>query len=338
MHFVAKLALGVAAGGLFAMLGAWWILNGSPLPSIPPARTAAPEDFDATAYADLAALSSTERASVLDLNEIGDTLEYYTIPDLAVTYFILRDTDDRRRVIFLDDQGALIGDIVDQPQLFPMGHFLVTPDTYYEVTRQGVSARQPMREVTIASSSELEAMIGESSHYRSYSGSDVSSNDPNEGAETRVHVMRHNGTWTRVVSDEPGFFDWKGAPFHRLEAQYRVSRADGTEDAPDFYGKRYRVELTHFDQREFLPRRRAPVGSPTGQGRPAQWVGTGYYTIRVDGLPALRFRVENDREILTGGGPVHLSIHGGADLNFIVVEHVEQSGAQRLFVVHAPEA
>ena len=321
---------------LLLVLGAVWVLSGAPMPSIAPARTAAPAGFDAAAYMDIAALSSTERAHVQALNDFGTPFEQHTIPDLAVTYFTLFADDEMRRVIFVDDQGDVIGDITDQPQLFPMDHFMVTLDGYYEISRDSVSPRQPMVEANVASPDELAQMIDRSSHYRSYSGTEIPSNDLAAGINIRRHVMRLDGVWTVVAIDDPTFYEWKGVPFHDLDTQYRISRRSDTAGrVPDFFDGRYRVELTHFDQQEFLPERGAPMGSPTGQGRPAQWIGTGYYTVFIDETPALRFRIDNDREVLSGSGSAYLSVHGGAALDFIVIEQRPPVGDKRVFIVRA---
>jgi hypothetical protein len=335
MRRFAKAMIILAVAAVLLLLGGWWVLIGSPMPPIPPARTEAPSNFDAWAYVELSSLSSNNQVEVLALNAFGDPFEHYTIPDLGVTYFILFDPDGMRRMVFFNSLGELIGDITDQPQLFPMGHFVVTPDGYYEITSAGVSSRHSIPDVTVASTLELERMIEDSSHYRYYGGSDFPTNDMGGSSNPRLHVMRHEGTWKRVVSEEQRFFDLKGAPFHRLNALTCVARALDATSTQSFFGGRYQVELTHFDQREFRPRRGAPIGSPTGQGRPAQWIGTGYYTLFIDDDPALRFRLEDDREVLDGGGPVNLIIHGGAALDFIVIERVDRRGASQVFLVRA---
>lgn len=334
MECAVKILIGLVVACILLVLGAFWVLSGSPMPAIPPARTAAPEGFDAAAYMDIASLSSTERATVLPLNDFGQPFAHHTIPDLAVTYFTLFAAEGMKRIIFVNDRGAVIGDIIDQGQIFPMGHFMVTLDGFYEITRNSVSSRQPIVETTVATPAELAQMIAQSSHYRSYSGTEIPGNDLAAGINTRLHVMRLDGVWTSVATDDPTFYDWKGVPFHQLDTQYRISRpSDTARSAPDFFGGRYRIELTHFDQQEFLPERGAPMGSPTGQGRPAQWIGTGYYTVFIDETPALRFRIENAREVLSGSRSTSLSIQGGATLDFIVIEQVDHFGDKQVFIV-----
>ncbi|MCA2010269.1 hypothetical protein LCM17_02125 [Cereibacter sphaeroides] len=328
------LLISLVAVCFLLVLGGLWVLSGAPMPAIPPERTAAPEGFDASAYVDIAALSSTEQGTVLRINDFGRPFEHHMITDLAVTYFTMFAGDERRRVIFVDDQGTVIGDITDQPQLFPMGQFMVTLDSYYVISRDSVSTRQPIVDRVVAAPNELAQMIARSTHYRSYSGTDLPDNDLAAGVNTRLHVMRLDGVWTRVATDDATFYEWKGVPFDRLDAQYRIPRpADTVTAAPDFFGGRYRIELTHFDQREFLPERGAPIGSPTGQGRLAQWTGTGYYTVFIDEAPALRFRIENDREVLSGSRSISLTIHGGAALDFIVIEQADPRGDKQVFVV-----
>ena len=330
-----KILLGIAlATGLF-IIGAGWVMSGAPMPTIPPAKTPAPAGFDAALYPELSTIKATDRAEVLNLGDYGQPLEHYFIPDLSVTYFLLATNTELTRILFVNREGKLIGDIVDQPQIFQMGSFMVTPDAYYEVAARGVSDRQPMEVLPSLDKADIERMIGESTHYRSFSPTDLPTNDPDRIAGRSVHVMRHHGEWKRIASAELEYRDWKGAPFHELEAVYKISRPPGSGQVANFFGGRYRVELTHFDQHQFLPRRGAPMGSPTGQGRPAQWIGTGYYTVFINDAPALHFRIENDREFLYDSGPVQLIAEGGAGVDFISITHTDRAGMRDTIVVSA---
>ena len=77
------------------------------------------------------------------------------------------------------------------------------------------------------------------------------------------------------------------------------------------------------------------MGSTTGQGRPAQWLGTGYYTVFIDNAPALRFRLENDREILSGGAAARLVVEGGPALEFITITRNNRDATRDVILVSA---
>lgn len=328
-----KILLGIAlAMGLF-VVGAGWVMSGAPMLAIPPARTATPEGFDAALYPELLTITSTDRADVLNLADFGQPLEHYFIPDLSVTYFLLTTNADLTRILFVNREGKLIGEIIDQPQISQLGSYMVTPGAYYVVTAEGVSARQPMEVLSSLHKADIERMIEESTHYRSFSPTDLPADDSDRFAGRSVHVMRHLGRWKRTASAELDYRDWKGASFTDLEAVYRISRPPSSGQPANFFGGRYRLELTHFDQQEFLPRRGAPMGSTTGQGRPAQWIGTGYYTVFIDDAPALHFRIEDDREFLSDSGPVQLIAEGGAGLDFISITHADRGGMRDTIVV-----
>lgn len=336
MTLLAKILIGLAVCAIVFVIGAWWVLSGAPLPAIPPSRTAAPEGFDPSEYQILTEVPSSKQVEMRDLNDLGEPFEFYAIPDIKVTYFILIQPDGTRRMLFLNAEGTEIADITVAPAMFPMGRFLVAPGGFHEVSAQGVSSRQPMVEVTVSSTAELEAMIAQSSHYRTFSVSELSADDPARDSDGQVHVMRRDGVWTQIVTDDQSYFDWKGAPFHDLDVDHRIARATTPDSAPTVFGGRYRVELTHFDQQEFLPRRNPAMGSPTATVRPAQWIGTGYYTVFAGNAPVLRFRIENDRELISSNASSQLSVHGGVGLDFVVLDPRDHSGRRHLIVLRAP--
>ena len=303
------------------------------MPAIPPARTAAPDGFDAAIYPDLPTVTSTDRANVLNLDDYGQPFEHYLLPDLAIAYFTLFTDKDQTRILFVNSDGKLIGDITDTPLIFPMGAFMVTPDAYYAVTAGGVSARQMIEDVGPLSAAQLETIIRESTLYRSFAPTELPADDPDRVAGRTVYVLRHTGIWKRAVSTNLKDYAWKSAPFHNLDAVYKIPRATASGGAKNFFGSRYRVELTHFDQQEFLPERSAPMGSTTGVGRSAQWAGTGYYTVFIDNVPALRFRIENDREELSGLGPGELIAEGSATLDFVTLTRTDNNGKNNVIVV-----
>lgn len=323
--------LGLVVGML--CFGALWIMAGAPMPAIPPARTAAPEGFDAALYPELAAVASTDRAEVLNLGAYGRPFEHYFLSDLSVVCFTLFTDEGQSRTLFVNSRGALIGDITEWAPVYSVGPFIVTPDAYYEVAANGVSGRQPLQAVSPASTAALLRMIEESTWYVTFLPMDLPADDADRAAGRSIHVMRHGGVWKRAASAEVKHREWKFRQFDDLDAVYRISRAAPSGDAANFFGGRYRVELTHFDQREFLPQRNAPMGSPTGMGRAAQWIGVGYYTVFIDNVPALRFRVEHDREFLSETRPVYLTAEGGAAVDFIALTHTDRRGWREVIVV-----
>lgn len=331
-----KVFLGILAGVLVVaiLVVQWglWVLSGSPAPNIPPARTPAPAGFDAAAYQDMDAVVSTEDADVRVLSSDMGFREYYTIPDLGVTYLILSTAKGKKRYIFLNAQGQEIGEIIDQPQAFSLGRYIVTLDGYYVVSSQSVTERLPYVDVEAPSAADLKAMVEQSTHYRSFSHSDLPGNDLAKGINREMHVMLHDGVWKRFTTPEPQLANWKGTDFPGLIQTYGVYRSGYEPRIEDIERLRFRVELTHFDQNEFLPRRGAAFGSPTGQGRRAQWIGTGYYTVFIDDKPVLRFKLNNDREYIGRKGTdlfPALSPEG----TFILIEKSHRNGKSQALIV-----
>ncbi len=333
MKLVAKLLLGLCALAGLLLAVAWWILSGAQMPSIPPARTAPPSGFNAALYPEFSAVSSNDQAAVLHIDAYGQPGGEYMIPSLAITYFILSTPAGQARILFVNSSGALIGDITDQPLLFPMGTFMVTPDAYYAVTANGVSARRSMEDVTGLGAAQLSGMIADSTHYRSFASTDLPESDPHRVAGRSVHVMRHNGMWKRAASADLGQRDWKEASFKQLDAVYQIVRPTAASRSLNFFGGQYRVELTHFDQRTYLPGRSAVFGSTTGLGSPEEWVGTGYYTVFRDGAPVLRFRIDDDSDILSTSGQSKLIANGNTELDLLVLIHTNQQGQKTAMVV-----
>jgi hypothetical protein len=325
------LGLGLLAG--LAVLGAGWFLSGAPLPAIPPSRTAPPQGFDASRYPEFSALASMDQANVLSFDAYGRPAGHYFLPDVAVTYFTFVTETDRARTVFVDKDGALIDTITERIQPFPIGTFMVTPEAFYAVTANGISGRQLMQDVSSLTVAQLEQLIDESAYYRTFESNELAEDDPARVANRRVHVMRHNGIWKRAASSDVSLIDWKGASVRELDAVYLIQRMSASGAASNFFGSRYRVALTHFDQLEFLPQRSAPFGSPTGIGRTEQWVGTGYYTVFIDNAPIVRFRIQNDTELLSGSGPGQLVATGNAGVNFITLTHTDNRGLRRSIVV-----
>lgn len=324
---VLKILAGLTVLGVLVGAFGIWVLSGAPMPGFAPRRTPPPEGFEASAFPTLETVASTDTAAVLNLAEFGAPFDFYHLPDLGVTYVILFD-GDVQRTLYLNAAGALIGEIADRPIIYPLGHFMVLPDAYYEITQGGVSDRQKIRRLTGVTPGQLDAMIAQSQHYRTYSGTDLAEGDPARAAGLVAHVLFHDEVWKRVDLPPSDYRKWVGVDFHDLDAVYQVTRED---DGPHF-GGRYRVELTYFDQQEYLPSRGAPMGSTTGMGRQAQWTGTGFYTVYWDAVPILRFRIEDDRERLSPGSS-QLSVHGGAALDFVLIERVDITNHRQMIVV-----
>jgi hypothetical protein len=336
-----KILLGLGLFSGLILMGGYWILSGAPMPAIAPARTPPPAGFDAALYPEFSTVTSTDQANVVNFAGYGEPFEHYLLTDLAVTYFMFftetsppAETDtNRKRIVFVNKDGKVIGDITDVPQMFPMGNFMVTPNAYYAVSATGVSKRQMMTDVSSLPVAQLIAMVNTSTHYRSFVPSDLPENDIDRADGRTVHVMRHDGIWKRAALAKLENRDWKGAPFDRLDSVYQISRAKAPGDRARYFGSPYRVELTHFDQREFLPERGAPFGSPTGIGQSAQWLGTGYYTVFEDDAPILRFRINDDSEIVSGPENSQLLAEGNAKLDFITLTHRDSKGQEKVMAV-----
>ena len=331
-----KKILLILAGCLALVLaGGVWLISGAPMPYIPPQRTAAPEGFDPADYPPLDSLASTDSAQVFDMDRYGRAQEHGFLPDLAVTYFsVLTDADESRRV-FLDRTGSPIGTITESAPIIGTGPFAVTPDAYYQITATAVSPRRPLARDTAPSQAELERMIAQSTYYLSFAPTDLAPDDPDRIAGNTVHVMQHEGTWKRVASPDPLSSPWKNGSYEELEPVYAIPRRAPSGTAANFFGSRYRVELTHFDQQDYLPERGAPMGSTTGTGREEQWTGTGFYTVFADDRPILRFRLENDREYLQREGSTQLHALGDRSLDFVLVSAPEDSNWRKMVVVSA---
>ncbi|SFR41965.1 hypothetical protein [Litoreibacter janthinus] len=314
----------------------YWVLSGAPSIGVAPRKTPPPDGFDATQFPTISELTSNGSIHVVDLSQFGTYFEHYYIPDVKVTYFILFAGDDLKSTVFVNDKGAVIGTITQKPSSFPMGRYFIDYDGYHEVTASGVSTLIPHQLIKEPLSADaLKRMIEESTHYRKYSWSDSDRNSPDYAAKLDTHLMRHQGVWKKVVMTVEEYHDWKGTNFTDLDVQYRADRTVSDEDKARFYNGKYTLQLTHFDQQDYVRGRGAPMGSPTGQGTPEQWRGTGYYTLSA-GDESLNFSIPNDSLILSGGGRVSLMLGGGADLDFVVLRH-EGRGQQRdVFVVSSP--
>jgi len=312
----------------------YWVLSGSPGIGPAPRKTPAPDGFDAAAFVDFAALTSTGAFNIIDLSRYGNYSEHYHLPDLKVTYFILSKDDGTRVILFVDDRGSAFGTITQGPDAFPMGHYFIDKDGFYEVGANVVSDfhRHEVIEEPF-SEDELTQMVAQSSHYRSFSWRDTDRDDPDHAAQRDTHVMRHDGVWKKLVM-AADFHDWKGASFDDLDKQYHAGKTVLPENATRFFGGKYSLVLTHFDQQAYVRKRGAVMGSPTGQSTPEQWIGTGYYTLMA-GNEALRFSISNDHQVLSGFGPVRMTLEGGQDLDFVVLKHQGHGQNPNVFVVSA---
>ncbi|EPX81030.1 hypothetical protein [Litoreibacter arenae] len=312
-----------------------WLMSGAPSFGPAPRKTPAPEGFDAAQFPDISQLASTGSIKVVDLSDYGDYFEHYYLPDLQVTYFILFAGGGMTNTVLVDRTGSVFGTIKQNARAFPMNGYFVDLDAYYEVSATDVSGPVPHELIEgPIPPAELKAYIDASTHYRSFRWRDAGQDRAEYAAELDTHVFRHEGVWKKVVTNT-AYHEWKGADFARLDTQYYVTATPTAEDQRRFADGKYSVSLTHFDQQEYIRRRGAIMGSPTGQGTPEQWRGTGYYTLKA-GDDDLRFSILNDAQILSGGGRVYLTLEGRGDLDFVVLKHNGRGQDKDVFVISAP--
>lgn len=324
-----KIVMGFALVAGLVLVGAAWIVFGAPAFVISPAKTLPPKGFNATDYPTLASIASRDRARVLDIGKYGDPFEHHFIPDISVSWFTVFADSGQERMVFLAGDGSELGHITDRMEMSVVGTTVVTPEARYELTADSLSERIPLDDIGVLSPSALTRVVGQSTRYLTLP---VRREDPDQ-ATNRIHVMKHEGVWKRASSPDETYHEWKVEPLHNLEAIYRIDRSGHSGPQSNFFNGRCRVELTHFDQREFLPERGAAIGSTTGVGRVAHWSGTGYYTVLVDNAPMLRFRIDDDQEYVSEGGPSTLVVEGNAALNFIALIHSRQDNRREEFVI-----
>ncbi|MDG5747237.1 hypothetical protein P8Q88_03500 [Qipengyuania sp. XHP0207] len=328
-----KILAGITLTIGLCFLGVLWLITGSPLPSIPPSRTPPPVGFDAAEYAALPSVRTTDDAEVLNIGSYGNPFDANLHPAALVTSFHVNTDDDRRRLLFVDRSGKLIGEIADNSELRSAGSFMIAPGGYYEISTDSISRRLPMTYLGEINDRDLRRLIEQSELYASFD--ETISMDSLEGGSTmqRNHLMRHRGVWKRAVTQGQEYYPWKTGDLRDFEGVYDIGRSNASNDAPNFFGGRYRVELTHFDQQEFFPHRNAPMGSTTGTPRYAHWTGTGYYTVLADDRPVLRFRVDRDREYVGEMSGTTLVAEGLGSLDFVILQVTDHNNRRDMVVV-----
>ncbi len=312
----------LAASVLFFGLLTAWMLNGAPLPGLAPPKRPAPEGFDAADYPELQDVRPIGMASIHVLNDFGKPLTHSFRKDLGIIAFRQIAQDYTWRTAFIDARGRLIEVATDASQGTPLGPFSIDPDSYSEVMPDDVTAPQPLIEVDASDIGELKRMLDESEYYRRYSYHNLPSDHPEKNTGRIVHVFYHQNVWKRAVtSGDKGFRDWSLTSGDKLHFQRGIHRIVENNVNPDVFGDRYRVELTHFEQEHYFSSRGAGLGSKTGGGSSAHWLGTGYYTVFVDDAPVLKFRIYGDRDYLFSPGGTHtrLFIEGDPSLDLILL-------------------
>ena len=138
-------------------------------------------------------------------------------------------------------------------------------------------------------------------------------------------------------TDPPSFLDWKTPGFPEFHTQYRFpTKDDPNQDRTryndsSFYGGKYTIYQTWFDEQEYFRRRAASIGSITGQGRAEHWRGTGYYAVDADGK-ILRFKIPNDRKNLSGSGRFTMKVMGHDTLDLILIERYAGNDTQYFII------
>ena len=333
--------LGFIALGLAALFGvALWVLSGAPSFNIAPRKTPPPDGFVAANFPAIADLAGTDAISVLNLGATyGRHFENYYLPDQQVAYFIHHSDEAGGTNVFINASGDRIGTIKDSGNRpFPIGNVFAGLDGYQTVTSDGVKPFTPYevleKDLTFEDLKDLHA---ESTYYRSFSHSDAGPDRPEYDAKLTTHVFLHEGVWKKAVTSVRDYIDWKVASFDDLDVQYEHSdRGRSPSWLKTFYGGKYQLRLTHFDQQDYIRKRGAPMGSTTGTGTPEHWRGTGYYTLNF-GDDALRFSIPNDMLILSGGGRILMTLEGNEALDFVFLNFHGFGDAKESFIISTPQ-
>ncbi|MDA9789692.1 hypothetical protein N9B69_01680 [Amylibacter sp.] len=324
MNTLSKIGLLVA----FLITVGYVIMLSGVTPTIQPRRTPAPENFNAASFTPFKDIKSNDQVDVLHLNTFGNPSFYYFLPDERVAYFNIGTSDYSSFYLFVNRTGDEIGRIKNTRVTSPIGNIFVDAEGYYTVTSQSVSGLTPYVEINNrepVSFKDIETLYNQSTLHRSVSHTDMEKDSVERTQKLTTHIMLIDGVWTVATTASKEYLQWKVKPFPDFTTQYEFSPKDAPQSArhtyggSNFFGGKYAVYQTWFDQQEYYRRRAASIGSTTGQGRAEHWRGIGYYTVTA-GNGSIGFSVQNDTQNLSGSGRQWMNVKGHETLDFIILQ------------------
>ena len=304
-------------------------------PTIQPRKTPAPEGFETTAFPPIQTLQSTDLFNVVNLNAQGDLFHPGFMKNQTVLYLSLSTSPYDAQYIFFNAKGTEIGRKVKTRTAFPVGNTIIDADGYYTVSSNAVGTKRPFADfdgVNLVSLDLLKELQSQSTYFRSIPYHDFPRDGEIYQNKINTYTFLLDGEWTRARAKhvEGTYIEWKTAPFPELTTQHNFPMPDATsgrsklsENSP-FFGGKYTVAMTWFDQQEYFRRRNPSIGSPTGMGRPEQWSGIGYYSVSANDQ-SIAFSIPNDTLVLSGSRNIRLKAMGYETLDFILITHYEQN-------------
>lgn len=315
----------------------YWVIIGSPMPSIAPRKTPPPEGFVAEAFQDIRALQSAGGLEVIDLNEHGKYFEGLFQRKDGLIWFTFFVPENTTRYAAYSNAGDLIGTLDLERRASTLDQFFLTEEGYYVLSADGFSAEMPYKQIEGDITAErLEQLNKDSDYYITFSWTGAPRDSETFKTKATQHVMQVDGVWWTLNTSIEQPHDYKGGaygigPDFELQTQYAHDPARPRSN-PAWPTEKATLTLTHFDQQEYFARRSAPMGSTTGIGRAEHWRGTGYYTVTM-GDGSLMFKIDRDTQNLRGSGTVHLTAATHEDVDYMLVTHRYRGQDQRAFLI-----
>ncbi|MCY4333847.1 MAG: hypothetical protein OXC60_04140 [Litoreibacter sp.] len=288
----------------------------------PPSKTPAPEGFDKSQFPDIAELEQVPGVRLTKLEAFGEYYEHQHIADHGITYFAF-SAEGKSEIVLFDARGSLLGQLSMIEYAFPMGPHFIDLDGYHTVTAKQIGPYVPHQLIEESlTDAQLSQLVDEATYYRYYSPEYVPAHRPEHAAKLETHILFRNGVWQKYVGQH-AYIAWKVGSFDNLlDKHHKILREQENDGG---------LILTHFDQQTYKRKVSAKIGSPNGQDIPAQWLGTGYYTLMVGDVP-FRFSVANDH---LSGSRVKFSSVSVESLNGI--DLIVLSHRNRVLYVVGPE-